>query len=98
MSRFTYWKRRGWATHVTPKKSSRNAVSEWPERETRARVEEGHVRKVLVIDTENGDYGINEDTLVAAHRALAEHPGAALNGLRVGYPADARISGGSGVG
>ena len=63
------------------------------ERELRAQVETGNEGKVLVIDIESGEYEMDSDELAAAHRALAKHPGAALFGMRIGYPALAKIGG-----
>jgi hypothetical protein len=70
---------------------------EWYEREIREKVEAGNEGKILVIDIETGDYEIDDDQLAAAHRALAKHPGAALYGMRIGYPSLAKIGGGWGV-
>lgn len=57
----------------------------------RAKVEPGNKGKILVIDIETGDYEIDDDHLKATRRALAKHPGAALYGLRIGYPALGKI-------
>jgi hypothetical protein len=61
------------------------------EERIRAQVETGNKGKVLVIDIETGEYELDQDHLVAAKRALARHPGAALFALRIGYPAMGRI-------
>ena len=66
---------------------------EWYEREIRPKVEEGNTGRILIIDIETGDYEIDDDQLAAAHRALAKHPGAALYGMRIGYPALGKIGG-----
>lgn len=42
--------------------------------------------QVVIIDIETGEYEIGPDSLAANHRALAKHPGAALYGIRVGFP------------
>ena len=42
--------------------------------------------QVVVIDIETGEYEVGPDSLAANHRALAKHPGAALYGIRVGFP------------
>ena len=46
---------------------------------------EENIGKILVIDIETGDYEIDSDPLVASHRALARHPGAAIYALRIGH-------------
>jgi hypothetical protein len=66
------------------------------EQEIRPRVEEGNKGKILIIDIETGEYEIDDDQLSAAHRALAKHPGAALFGMRIGFPALGKIGGGWG--
>jgi hypothetical protein len=71
---------------------------EWYERAIRAKVESGNAGKILIIDIETGEYEVDEDQLAAAHRALAKHPGAALYGLRIGYPTLAKAGGGWGTG
>ena len=54
----------------------------------RASVEtEENVGKQIVVDIETGEYEIDADGLVASHRLLARHPGAALYGARIGYDA-----------
>ncbi len=40
--------------------------------------------KIVIIDIETGEYEIDDDALAASKRALAERPGAAIYGLRVG--------------
>ena len=49
--------------------------------------------QVVIIDIETGEYEIGSDSLAANHRALAKHPGAALYGIRVGFPSVESISG-----
>lgn len=68
--------------------------SELYEREIRAKVEEGNIGKVVVIDIETGDYEIDDEQLTAAHRLRAKHPDAAAYAIRIGYPALAKIGGG----
>ena len=63
------------------------------EREIRARVEKGNVGKYLVIDIETGEYEMDDDHLAAVRRARARHADATLYGMRVGYPALAKIGG-----
>ncbi len=69
---------------------------EWYEREIRAKVEEGNIGSTLAIDLETGDYEMDEDHLAAVHRLRARHPSAVVYGLRIGYPAFAKIGGGWG--
>jgi hypothetical protein len=64
------------------------------QRDIRPKVEKGNRGKILIIDIETGDYELDDDQLAAAHRALAKHPGAALYGMRIGYPSLAKIGGG----
>ena len=66
---------------------------EWYERKIRHEIGEDNMGKALIIDIETGEYELDDDSLAATHRALAKHPGAALYGMRVGYPAMARIGG-----
>ena len=56
-------------------------------------LEKEHHGKVVIIDVESGDYEIGQDSLAANQRALAKHPGAALYGIRVGFPFVESISG-----
>ena len=42
--------------------------------------------QVVIINIETGEYEIGPDSLAANNRALAKHPGAALYGIRVGFP------------
>lgn len=44
-----------------------------------------NVGKIVVIDTETGEYEIDDDPLAASRRALAKHPGAAIYAVRIGY-------------
>jgi hypothetical protein len=66
---------------------------EWYDRYLRGKVEEGNRGKALIIDIETGEYEIDDDGLAATHRALAKHPDAALYGMRIGYPAYAKLGG-----
>ena len=56
-------------------------------------LEKDHKGEVVIIDIESGEYEIGQDSLAANHRALAKHPGAALYGIRVGFPFVESISG-----
>jgi hypothetical protein len=49
--------------------------------------------QVVIIDVESGEYEIGSDSSAANKRALAKHPGAALYGIRVGFPFVESISG-----
>lgn len=59
----------------------------------RYRLEKEHKGQVVIIDVESGEYEIGHDSLAANKRALAKHPGAALYGIRVGFPFVESISG-----
>ncbi len=59
----------------------------------RNRLEKEHEGQVVIIDIESGDYEIGHDSLATNKRALAKHPGAALYGIRVGFPFVESISG-----
>ena len=61
------------------------------ESELRSKVEAANKGKILVIDIETGEYEIDDDHLVAAERALARRPEAALFAMRIGYPSLGRI-------
>jgi hypothetical protein len=74
-----------------PKEEIARRGEEWYQKGIRAQVEAGNRGKILVIDIETGHYEIDTDELAAARRALAKHPGAALYGMRVGYPAMHKI-------
>ena len=50
--------------------------------------------KVLVIDIETGEYEIDRDNLVAAHRILDRKPEAQLYAMRIGCPALGKMGGG----
>lgn len=52
----------------------------------RTLLEKEHTDPVMITDVESGDYEIGHDSLAANKRALAKHPGAALRGIRVGFP------------
>ena len=58
--------------------------------------EQAHRGKPLIIDIEIGDYEMGEDSMEVTDRLLAKHPGAALYGMRVGFPTFAKIGGGWG--
>jgi hypothetical protein len=53
-----------------------------------------NVGKIIVIDTETGDYEIGEDPLEVSHRALARHPHAPIYAIRIGYDAVDGFGGG----
>jgi hypothetical protein len=67
------------------------------EREIRARVEEEHKGRILVMDIESGAYEIDDDLLKAAHRLRAKNPNAVLYSMRIGFPALAKMGGSWGV-
>jgi hypothetical protein len=53
-----------------------------------------NIGKIIVIDTETGDYEIDDNGLEASHRALARNPNAVLFGWRIGYDAVEGFGGG----
>ena len=59
----------------------------------RGHLEQQYDGQVVIIDVETGEYEIGQDSLAANNRALAKHPGAALYGIRVGFPFVESISG-----
>ena len=59
----------------------------------RDQLEKEHEGQVVIIDVESGEYEIGPDSLAANKRALAKRPGAALYGIRVGFPFVESISG-----
>jgi len=59
----------------------------------RDRLEKEYQGQVVIIDIESGEYEIGHDSLAANKRALAKRPGAALYGIRVGFPFVESISG-----
>ena len=59
----------------------------------RAQLEKEYKGQVVTIDVESGEYEIGHDSLAANKRALAKRPGAALYGIRVGFPFVESISG-----
>lgn len=67
------------------------------EQRIRARVEDQHAGKFLVVDVTTGEYEVAEDDLQASDRALAKNPDAVLYGLRIGEPAAYRIGAGRGA-
>ena len=56
-------------------------------------LEREHQGQVVIIDVESGEYEVGHDSLAANKRALAKRPGAALYGIRVGFPFVESISG-----
>lgn len=58
-----------------------------------ALLEPGNIGKFLVIDINTGKYEMGEDHSATLKSALAKWPDAVLCGLKVGYPATARLSG-----
>jgi len=61
--------------------------------EIRARVEEEHRGKFLILDVNTGDYEIDAEDITASERLLARRPDAVLFGVRVGYRAAYRLGG-----
>jgi hypothetical protein len=59
----------------------------------RARVEPGNEGMYLVIDIESGDFEVAEDHLTAGRGVRARHPKGVFYGMRIGYPALAKIGG-----
>lgn len=46
-----------------------------------------NIGKMIIIDTESGDYEIDDMGIESAHRLYERHPEAKLFGLRIGYNA-----------
>lgn len=67
---------------------------EWYERQIRAQVEADNFGRKLIINIETGEYEIDDDSLAATHRTLAKDPDAQLYGMRIGFPAAAKMGGG----
>ena len=68
---------------------------EWYERSIRQQIDEqANQGKPLIIDIETGEFEMGEDSLAISERLLAKHPGAALYGMRIGYPTFAKAGGG----
>ena len=63
------------------------------EHDLRQQVEPENVGRFLVVDVETKDYEIDDEDVKASLRLLERHPGAALFGLRIGYPAAYRLGG-----
>ena len=59
----------------------------------RARVEEEHRGKFLILDVNTGDYEIDAEDMIASERLLVRRPEAVLFGVRVGYRAAYRLGG-----
>ena len=81
----------------TPRYSPEETVrrgKEWYDREIRPKVEADNFGKRLIINIETGEYEIDEDSLVATRRLLARDPDAQLYGMRIGFPAAAKMGGG----
>jgi len=52
----------------------------------RAHLEKEHTGQIVIIGLESGDHGIGHASLAASKRAPTKHLGAALYGIRVGFP------------
>ncbi len=63
------------------------------ERDIRPQVEATHHGKVVAIDIDSGAYIIDDTALAASERLLAQHPGAEIWCVRVGYRALHRMGG-----
>ena len=59
----------------------------------RASIEPGNVGKYLVIEIESGDYEMAADHLTAGRGVRSRHPEGVFYGMRIGYPALAKIGG-----
>ena len=44
-----------------------------------------NIGKMVIIDTETGDYGVDKNGIVSAQRLYAQHTNASLFGIRIGY-------------
>ena len=64
------------------------------ENDIRTKLEtEENIGKMISIDIETGDYGVDKDPIVAADLVFARHPGAALFGAKIGYDAAFALGG-----
>jgi hypothetical protein len=61
------------------------------DRQIRAIVEPQHAGEYLVINVETGDYELDANDEAVSRRAYQKYLGAALYGMRIGYPAWGRI-------
>jgi hypothetical protein len=61
------------------------------EQEIRAKLEPENIGKFVVIETQTGDYVVDEHDVTAMKRAAEKHPGGVFHILRVGYRALGRI-------
>jgi hypothetical protein len=60
----------------------------------RQRVEtEENIGKVVVIDIETGEFGVDDTGRESERRLHRKHPGAALYAIRIGYNAYAAVGG-----
>jgi len=84
------------AATVAPIQEIARRAEELYEREIRAKVEDGNIGRIIVIDVESGDYEIADDHLTASHSAHAKHPQGVFFVMRIGYPALGKVGGGWG--
>lgn len=56
------------------------------EQQIRQEVEPGNSGKILVINTETGEYEMDSDHLTASDRAADRFPGALLYAMKIGFP------------
>ena len=54
---------------------------------------EENVGKMVIIDVETGEWGVDETGLESAHRLRRKNPNARLFGLRIGYNVAASLGG-----
>ncbi len=56
------------------------------EQQIRQIVEPGNSGKILVINTETGEYEMDSDHMTASDRAASRFPGAPLYAMKIGFP------------
>lgn len=61
------------------------------EQRLRRQLEPGNKGKILVINTDTGDYEMDSDRLAASDRAVKRFPGAPLYVMKIGFPTLGRI-------
>jgi hypothetical protein len=61
------------------------------DQEIRAKLEPESIGKFVVIETQTGDYVVDEHDVTAMKRAAEKHPDGVFHIMRVGYPVLGRI-------
>lgn len=77
------------ATHTlspTPSALGKRAIAVYKQLRPTIETPE-NIGKIIVIETNSGDYEIDENGIEGSRRLQARHPGATLYALRIGYSA-----------